>query len=119
MENFSRGLTEKTAKIDESHKEPVIRKRKTESMGKGDVLAAFRDTNTAGLAVKSLIFAGFEFYIVKSSEKEVLEKLIVENGGTKVQNYLNSTTHVIGSDLGSIRVQNLIARKDLDIISPN
>ena len=121
MESFSRGLTEKTAKIEESHKEqvPVIRKRRKETIGRGDVLAAFRDTDTTGIQVRSKIFEGLEFYIVKASDKQELERIIIENGGTKVQNLLYTTTHIIASDNKSIRVQNIITKKQLDIISPN
>jgi DNA ligase 4 len=120
MENFSRGLTEKNAKIEEAHKEPgpIIRKKRKETLNKGDVMLAFRDTDTTNIIIKSEIFRNLEFYIAKSNDKQELEKLIVEYGGNKVQNYLNTTTHVIATDINSIRVQNLVSKRDIDIISP-
>lgn len=120
MNSFSRGLTEKTAKIEEAHREsaPVVRKRRKEISAKGDVLSNFRDTDTSGVDVRSSLFKEMEFYIVKANDKPVLEKIIVENGGSKVQNYLATTTHVVASDISSVRVQNLIKNKDINVISP-
>ena len=121
MESSSRGLTEKTAKIEESQREiaPVVRKRRKEATSKGDVLDAFKDTDTSGVNVRTALFNNFEFYIAKAENKQTLERIIVENGGNKVQNYLaNSTTHVIASDINSIRVQNLVQKKNIDVITP-
>lgn len=121
MDTFARGLTEKTAKIEEAHKKDaskVPRKRKREIQVKGEVLQAFRDTDTQGIIVNSDLFQGLEFFIAKAQDKPELEKLIVEYGGNKVQNFLSSTNYVIASDKNSIRIQNLIEKRDIDIIFP-
>ena len=44
--------------------------------------------------------------------------MIVENGGTKVQNYLpNSTTHLIASNI-DYRTNNIIKKYDINVYSP-
>jgi hypothetical protein len=71
------------------------------------------------------LFSGFEFFISNVEEigsnvskKTALEITIVENGGTKVQNYLpNTTTHVISSVL-DCRTSNIIKKYDINIYSP-
>lgn len=120
MESYSRGLTEKTAKIEENSKEVGVKKqkRKESSVKKGDVLMAFRDTDTTGLVVKGKIFEGCEFYVVKASDKMELEKLVVEYGGSKVQNFMKGTNYVVAEDCESMKVQNLIDRQQINIIKP-
>lgn len=54
---------------------------------------------------------------VNLNSKKSLECSIVENGGSKVQNYLPSTTHVISSKI-DIRTSNLIKKYDINIFSP-
>lgn len=51
-------------------------------------------------------------------QKRTLEASVVENGGSKVQNFLPSTTtHVVASKL-DIRAQNILKKNDIDIYKP-
>jgi len=73
----------------------------------------------------SNIFEGFEFFIsnideigTSNSKKSSLESMIVEHGGTKVQNFLpNSTTHIIASVI-DYRTNNIIKKFDTNVYSP-
>lgn len=50
-------------------------------------------------------------------QKRNLESLVVENGGSKVQNFVHTTTHIIAAKL-DIRAQNILKKNDLDIYKP-
>lgn len=117
MENYSRGITEKSSKIEEQSKEQT-KKRKKESISKGQVLSAFKDTDTSGIMVKNGLFAGDEFYVVQAADKAVIERLIVENGGVKVQNFMKNTKYVIAEDCYSMKVQTLIEKQQVNVIRP-
>jgi DNA ligase-4 len=117
MESYSRGITEKNAKIEEVSKEQV-KKRKSQVGGKGDVLTAFKDTDTSGIVVRSTLFEGIEFYVVKAMDKAELERIIVEHGGSKVQNFMKNTRFVIAEDCLSMKVQTLIEKQQVNIIKP-
>lgn len=119
MESYSRGLTEKTAKIEENQKEATQKRKKKESSGKGDVLMAFRDTDTSGVLVKGKIFENCEFYVVKAVDKMEIERLVVEYGGSKVQNLMRNTNYVVAEDCESMKVQNLIEKQGINVIKPS
>lgn len=50
-------------------------------------------------------------------QKRILESSVVENGGTKVQNFLSTTTHVVASKL-DFRAMNILKKNDIDIFKP-
>ena len=58
------------------------------------------------------IFAGMEFYIVntdeKAASKHFLETIIATNGGRRVQNLMDTTTHLIAAR-EDFRVRNIVA----------
>jgi hypothetical protein len=89
------------------------------------ILESFRDTDTNNVNKISDLFNGNEFLILNIDEnlsknieqKKILECIIVENGGNKVQNFLQSTTHIIASKL-DIRAQNLLKSNDVNIYNP-
>jgi hypothetical protein len=71
----------------------------------------YRDTDTSNVAQISNIFEGLEFVIINTNDKELskpfLEKTIVSLGGKKVQNFRNTTSHVI-ADRRTFQVDSLI-----------
>ena len=88
----------------------------------GEVALFFKDTDTSDIQPLSQIFAGHEFLFLTlrgcSQSKEELERLVVQYGGSKVQNFLQSTTDIIASDASVLKVQNFIQTFDLDIKKP-
>lgn len=66
-----------------------------------NVLAQYRDTDVSSVNVISDLFKNCEFYIVNNDSnfisKATLEEQIVKYGGTKVQNFLFTNTHIIAS----------------------
>ena len=50
-------------------------------------------------------------------QKRQLEASVVENGGTKVQNFVHTTTHIVASKL-DIRSQNILKKNNFDIYKP-
>lgn len=69
---------------------------------------------------KSEMFKGMEFYIVNVDEaianKPYLESRIVEHGGKRVQNLMETTTHIIAASL-TFKVRTLIENYDMNILS--
>jgi hypothetical protein len=69
---------------------------------------------------KSDMFKGMEFYIVNVDEtvanKPYLESRIVEHGGKRVQNLMETTTHIIAASL-TFKVRTLIDNYDMNILS--
>ena len=63
------------------------------------VVDFYQEVDTKEVIKKSDMFKGMEFYIVnvddKIANKAYLESRIVEHGGSRVQNLLPTTTHVI------------------------
>jgi len=47
-----------------------------------------------------------------------LERLVVEYGGSKVQNFMKGTNYVVAEDCESMKVQNLIERQQINIFKP-
>jgi DNA ligase-4 len=101
----------------------IGKKKKIDKFNK--IQESFRDTDTNNINKLSVLFNGLEFLVLNiddniqlnTQQKKSLEYNIVENGGTKVQNYLSSTTHVIASKM-DIRAQNLLKTKDVNIFNP-
>lgn len=65
------------------------------------------------------MFEGMEFYIVNTDEREAskhfLETVIVTNGGTRVQNLMGTTTHLIAAR-EDFRVRNIVAQYSMNVI---
>lgn len=80
----------------------------------------YRETDTADVVKKSDMFSGMEFYIVNIDEaianKPQLESRIVENGGRRVQNLMDTTTHIVAARL-DFKVRTLIDKFDMNILS--
>lgn len=100
----------------------IPEKRRYAGKRTGDVALLFKDTDTSDVQPRSQLFVGHEFLFLTLrgcvQTKEDLERLVVQHGGTKVQNCLKSTTDVIASDEKVLRVQHLIQTYDLDIKKP-
>lgn len=129
-------------KIYDSSKKNLNLKRKVEDLNDNEMeidlkksrkvdkytklLDNFRDTDTNNVFKVSDLFRGLEFLVLtvneemskNSEEKKQLEKLIVEHGGKKVQNLLDSTTHVIAS-LIDIRAKSILKKTNKNILQPN
>lgn len=88
----------------------------------GSVVTMFKDTDTSDIQPQSTLFNGHEFYFISlkdfSQSKEEMERLVVSNGGTKVQNCLKSTTDLIATDSAVLKVRNIISTYDTDIVRP-
>ena len=80
------------------------------------------DTNVSKVEVVSKIFIECEFYVINTNKKIItkhkLEKLIVANGGTKVQNFLITNTHLIASK-EDLFTRNILQKYDVNIIKPD
>ena len=65
------------------------------------------------------MFAGMEFYIVNTDEraasKHFLETVIATNGGRRVQNLMQTTTHLIAAR-ADFRVRNIVAQYGMNVI---
>ena len=65
------------------------------------------------------MFTGMEFYIVNTDEqqasKNFLETVIVANGGSRVQNLMGTTTHLIAAR-ADFRVRNTVAQYGMNVI---
>ena len=125
IENFGeeRRLKRKHKKIEdivEEEKENNVGKKKRGGRvsSKSDminiVLPRFQDTDTSAVVIKSNIFRNCEFYVINVDEanetgltKASLERYIVENGGAKVQNLLQGTSHLIAGK-HDFKVNNII-----------
>lgn len=66
------------------------------------------------------MFTGMEFYIVNTDEKmaskHFLETVIATNGGKRVQNLMETTTHLIAAR-EDFRVRNIVAQYGMNIIN--
>ena len=66
-----------------------------------NVLMQYRDTDVTSINVVSDLFKNCEFYIINNDSnvvsKAFLEEQIVKYGGTKVQNFLFTNTHIVAS----------------------
>jgi DNA ligase 4 len=96
------------------------KRKKVEKFTK--ILDSFRDTDTNNISKVSNIFQGLEFLILNLEEKDFnkkkyFETLIAEHGGSKVQNFLPTTTHVIAAKL-DLRAQNILKTRDVNIFHP-
>ncbi|EFA81882.1 DNA ligase IV [Heterostelium album PN500] len=83
------------------------------------VLQCFEDTDTTGVVKQSGLFEGLEFCVVKGDRqhsKAMLEIVIVENGGTKVQYPSKKTNYVVSSMKEVLKIQNLISSGSFDIV---
>lgn len=86
------------------------------------IIETYRDTNTDFIQQTSDLFKGLEFLVLNLSEdhsknsleKKNLEMLIVEHGGSKVQNYMKNTTHVIANRV-DLKVKSLINSKKINV----
>ncbi len=80
----------------------------------------YRETDTNEVIKKSDMFHGMEFYIVNVDEtvanKPYLESRIVEHGGRRVQNLMETTTHIIAATM-TFKVRTLVERFDMNILS--
>eukprot|EP01022_Parablepharisma_sp_SALTPOND_P011968 TRINITY_DN15277_c0_g1_i1.p1 TRINITY_DN15277_c0_g1~~TRINITY_DN15277_c0_g1_i1.p1 ORF type:complete len:732 (-),score=68.46 TRINITY_DN15277_c0_g1_i1:510-2705(-) len=83
------------------------------------IVPHMQDTDVSEVKRRTRIFEGLEFYIAnisgESCKKADLERIIVENGGKKVQNYLVTTTHILAEKL-DFKVANIIQSTNLPII---
>ena len=81
--------------------------------------AVIDETELNGVA-SSTMFEGFEFCIINTDEKVAskafLETVIVTNGGTRVQNMMPTTTHIIAAR-EDFRVRNIVAMYGMNVIS--
>ena len=102
--------------------QPAEKKRKSAGKKTGEVVTTFKDTDTSDVQQASQLFAGREFFFVTlkgfAKTKEEMERLVVMHGGSKVQNYMKSTTDVIASDDTVLKVRNLTQKNDLDVVRP-
>jgi DNA ligase-4 len=113
VDSFRRKIPTVTV-LDEAPKRKRELRPRTRS-SRGDVLESFRDTDTSSLQAASGLFNNFEFLVLQSKQKEAIERLIVQYGGTKVQNWCPSTTHVIADSSDSLRVRSFIDRNDVTV----
>ena len=98
------------------------KKRRADKYSK--ILENFRDTDTSNITKISNLFDKCQFLVLclddvvseNSIKKKMLEYSIVENGGTKVQNYLNSVTYVIAEKI-DLKIKNILSHKDINIIN--
>lgn len=106
----------------ESQVPPATEKRRNTGKRVGEVAPAFKDTDTSEVQQLSSIFAGHEFLFLTlrgcSHTKEELERLVVQHGGSKVQNCQQSTTDVVASDVNVLKVRHFIHTTDRDIKTP-
>lgn len=76
-------------------------KKRLKTAREFNVLSQYRDTDVSSINVISNLFKNCEFYIVNNDNnyaaKSLLEEQIVKYGGTKVQNFLFTNTHIIAS----------------------
>jgi len=97
-------------------------KRRCAGKRTGEVAMLFKDTDTSDVKSLSQLFVGHEFFFLTlrgcPQTKEDLERLVVQHGGTKVQNCLKSTTDVVASDENVLKVRNFIQAYNLDIKKP-
>ena len=65
------------------------------------VLPQFSDTDVSHIQVEGDLFKNCEFYFVNNDNlygtKSQLEELVWKHGGSKVQNFLLTNTHIIAS----------------------
>ena len=110
------------AVLDEAEVAPVERKKRQSAKKTGDVAVMFKDTDTSDVQQQSRLFEGREFYFISlkgfPKSKEEMERLVVQHGGSKVQNFLRSTTDLVASDDSILKVRNLIQAHSADIIRP-
>jgi DNA ligase-4 len=110
------------AVMEEGDNAPVERKKRQNTKKTGDVAVMFKDTDTSDIQPQSKLFEGREFYFISLKgfhlSKEEMERLVVQHGGSKVQNFLKSTTDLIASDASILKVRNLINTYPVDIIRP-
>eukprot|EP00743_Colponemidia_sp_Colp-15_P010678 GILK01011788.1.p1 GENE.GILK01011788.1~~GILK01011788.1.p1 ORF type:complete len:977 (-),score=171.66 GILK01011788.1:53-2941(-) len=87
--------------------------------GTGGVMMQFRDTDTSHVERKSKLFSSMEMCILNTDErkypKQELETLIVQYGGSKVQNVREATTHILAARL-DMKVRNQIQVGERDIL---
>lgn len=114
IENFRRKAPEVAVMLDELPKRKREMKPRVRS-SRGDVLDSFKDTDTSGLRAASALFNDCEFLVLQSKQKEAIERLIVQHGGTKVQNWCPTTTHVIADSSDPLRVRNFIQKNDVTV----
>ncbi|EGC36387.1 hypothetical protein DICPUDRAFT_97591 [Dictyostelium purpureum] len=87
--------------------------------GKLKVLSIFQDTDTSNIVPIQNIFQGLEFCVIKGNQqytKSKLEIMIVELGGTKVQNPSKNNTHYVIGSKEVVKIQNLISSGFFDIV---
>eukprot|EP01017_Pseudomicrothorax_dubius_P032816 TRINITY_DN4334_c0_g1_i4.p1 TRINITY_DN4334_c0_g1~~TRINITY_DN4334_c0_g1_i4.p1 ORF type:complete len:672 (+),score=145.76 TRINITY_DN4334_c0_g1_i4:1902-3917(+) len=106
---------------DEPEEERQRRRRGMRNDGRRmRVYAEFADTDSSRVVRESNIFEECEFYVLNSDDasKSFLEELIVRHGGTKVQNYLATTTHFIAQK-EDLRVRALIEKAGVNVLRPS
>lgn len=85
---------------DKSDQEAMGRKR-VKTTKELSVLPQFSDTDVSHIKVEGDLFKNCEFYFVNNDNvygtKSQLEELVWKHGGSKVQNFLMTNTHIIAS----------------------
>ena len=83
------------------------------------VVNQFKSFDTSNTTKKTYLFEGKEFCILNSkyTPKELLEKLIFENGGRCVQTPTNDTYCLVASTQ-TLKVKNKIEKGEFDIVDP-
>ena len=86
---------------DDKNKDDDAPKKRIKTAKEINVLSQYRDTDVTSISVVSDLFKNCEFYIVNNDNnyvtKTFLEEQIVKYGGTKVQNFLFTNTHIVAS----------------------
>ena len=99
-------------KVTQAKKEQPQKNKKTK------LVEFYHQTEFGKLEIKSKMFDGMEFYVINvdsTLSKPDLEKIILENGGKRVQNLMPTTTHLIAAK-ECFRVRSIVQQYKMNII---